>query len=48
MIKRLEERFCVIDEDGHNDEKIVAKINEIIEVLNTMMHDRKESEEGTM
>lgn len=47
MIKRLEEGFCVIDEDGHTDEKIVAKINEIIEVLNEMMHDRQKSEEGT-
>lgn len=47
MIKRLEEGFCVIDEDGHTDEKIVEKINEIIEVINEMMHDRQESEEDT-
>lgn len=47
MIKRLEEDFCVIDEDGHTDEKIVAKINEIIEVINAMINDRQKSEEGT-
>lgn len=47
MIKRLEERFCVIDEDGHTDEKIVAKINEIIEVINAMMPEQQKSEEDT-
>lgn len=47
MIKRLEERFCVIDEDGHTDEKIVAKINEIIEVINAMMPEQQKSKEDT-
>lgn len=47
MIKRLEEDFCVIDEDGRTDEKIVAKINEIIEVINAMMPEQQKSEEDT-
>lgn len=46
MIKRLEEGFYVIDEDGHTDEKIVAKINEIIKVINAMMPERQKSEKG--
>lgn len=48
MIKPLEQDFYVEDETGYTDEKIVEKVNEIIEALNAMLNERQKSEEGTV
>ena len=35
-IKKLTMRNCCIDEDGHTDEPIIKKLNEVIDFINSI------------